>query len=212
MSKKVLHLVVDPLCVWTYAANPLFKPLSDIEDLVVEVHCVGLYAGTSRRQLTPEWRSHLESSHWAARKLLGVEMDTDYTHVLMKDSSVVLDSFQSIRAVLAERRLGGSGLNTLLEIQAAQYLQGMDVSRAEVVQKVLSRGKNLELSQSFNQLSDQEVNDYIDSSKDFLEKNQGMNFPAVVLKEENSLPMNIDVCGYIGYTENWLNVIKHCLD
>lgn len=122
--KTILHLIIDPMCGWTYAAAPLMAASLEKDKLLVQVHGGGMLAGNNRKQITPDWRGFVMPMDKRIAEVSGQSFGSAYTDGLLNDTSVILDSAPATTAVLVAQDLVGEGITLLNQIQRGYYQNG----------------------------------------------------------------------------------------
>src|ERR1700691_2339592 len=131
MTTTRLHYVYDPLCGWCYAVAPLVQAARHV--LPVIAHGGGMLAGSSSKNISPEWRDHVMPHDQRIAELSGQPLGESYKNVLLRDQSVRLDSEPPTTAVLAAEQLDGRGLDLLSSLYTAHYFHGRRIAEKEVL-------------------------------------------------------------------------------
>lgn len=134
-QNPLLYYVTDPMCAWCYGFTPIIRRLRALwyGRLTVQV-LVGGLRHTPQEPLTPDEKGRLAVSwHRAQGKS---QLPFDYSFFL-KDHSVY-DTEPACRALLTVRHLRPNlALEVLRALHSAFYADGLDISRTEVLVRVL---------------------------------------------------------------------------
>ncbi|MEI8618277.1 hypothetical protein P4S63_17750 [Pseudoalteromonas sp. B193] len=79
MKNVTLHIIVDPLCGWTYGSVPLITAAENIDGLIVKVHSGGMLTGDNVKPVTPAWREFALKNDSVIAKKTGQVFGSNYT-------------------------------------------------------------------------------------------------------------------------------------
>ncbi|WP_077340357.1 DsbA family protein [Pseudocolwellia agarivorans] len=215
MNKAKLHIVVDPLCGWTYGAGPLIEAANNIEDLTVKIHSGGMLTGNNRKKIHVDWREFALKNDKVIAERTGQVFGEQYTDGLLTDHSVVLDSSPASTAILAAEQLGFAAATMLNSIQKAYYQNGKNITQLqELVDIAVSNGLSREsFTQKFEQLKGEATSKYFDDSRILLQNINGRGFPSSAIEFDNNQWQELDIASYYGQTEAWqtqlASLLKH---
>lgn len=205
MNKAKLHIVVDPLCGWTYGAGPLIEAASNIENLTVKIHSGGMLTGNNRKKINADWREFALKNDKVIAESTGQVFGEKYTNGLLTDHSVVLDSSPASTAILVAEQLGLSTATMLNSIQKAYYQNGKNITKLqELVDIAISNGLSADsFTQQFERLKGEATSKYLDDSRALLQSINGRGFPSSAIEFDNDKWQEIDIARYYGQTEAW---------
>jgi len=104
MKNVTLHIIVDPLCGWTYGSVPLITAAENIDGLIVKVHSGGMLTGDNVKPVTPAWREFALKNDSVIAKKTGQVFGSNYTDGLLKTNDIILNSAPAITAILAAQK------------------------------------------------------------------------------------------------------------
>jgi len=133
----VLHCFVDPLCGWCHGAAPLIEAARPV--LHVQWHAGGLRIGPMAQPVSDAWQAMSMQHDARIAQITGQPFGAAYTEGLLNDRTAILDSEPPITAMLAADELGGRGLDMLLQLQKAHYLDGQQIASEAVLVSLASQ-------------------------------------------------------------------------
>lgn len=207
----ILHVVIDPLCGWCYAAAPLLSEAS--KHIAIKLHGGGLFIGEQRRQISSEFRQFAISNDQRIHNLTRQPFDTAYSDDLLTNTEVVLDSAPPITALLAVKALNGNPVQLLHDLQVAYYQQGKWLSKIENLANV-AKLQDIEehaFKQAYKVILPN-LDQHISDSRAFLASVGGQGFPTFVLQMPSGEFIRLNHSDYYGDPEGWhdyLIGIKH---
>ena len=213
MNKASLHIVVDPLCGWTYAAAPLIELADAHEGLDVQIHCGGMITGERRRRITPEWREFVMGHDRRIAEVSHQPFGDNYFNGLLKNSGVLLDSEPPTTAILAAKTLGVSAAIMLNQSQKAWFLNGEDITQLSVLAKVACEAgvDESEFTIQFERLAGDKTQQFILNSRALLNRFGGQGFPSAALETSEGVePLNIS--RYYGDPQGWRTTLNSRFD
>lgn len=213
MSTFTLHYIFDPLCGWCYGAAPLVDAARAVSGLNIALHGGGMMTGSNRRKIDAQWRAHVIEHDARIAAMTGQIFGEAYTHGLLQDTNVVMDSAPPTCAILAAENLAGRGVDMLHCIQVAHYQQGLRVADLPVLE-ALARALNLPIeafSQEMRAVSGTSLNQHIAQSRALLEKLRGRGFPTFALQDGQGQIRLLDAGRYLGHASAWREMLVSAL-
>lgn len=205
-----LYWIIDPLCGWSYGALPL---LNRVAQDFTQQHILpgGLFVGSQRRNLDDNWLAHVHEHDARIASLTGMPFGSDYRSQLLANSEIVLDSLPSIRGLLAAQRFAptGSDLVLLNAIQRAWYEHGRDVTRAEVVNAVMSQA--IASGAALGQIPENEAMDAIQHARMLMAQTGGQGFPTAVFIDNDGQYRLLPVSRYYGQPAAFFSLVNPLL-
>ena len=132
-----LIALVDPLCGWCWGAAPALARLAE-SGLRLEVVASGLFIGD--RPVTPDFAAYAWENDQKIRALTGQTFSDAYREKVLGQADGKLDSGPATLALTAvQQRAPEKVLATLHALQAARWVDGLDVTSEAVVADVLRR-------------------------------------------------------------------------
>lgn len=212
-TQTKLHVVIDPLCGWCYAATPL---LNEAKRLVaVELHGGGLFTNERRRQVSSEFRQFAVGNDERIQALTGQPFGSAYVDGLLNDTNVLLDSAPPIAALLAIQTLGGDSVQLLHDMQVAYYQHGKWLSEtANLTHIAQQQGIEAKAFNEAYQAALPTVDEHLVNSRQFLAKVGGQGFPTFALQTPDGEFIRLNHADYYGKPTAWgkyLLGIKHAV-
>lgn len=205
-----LYWIIDPLCGWSYGALPL---LNRVAQDFTQQHILpgGLFVGSQRRKLDDNWLAHVHEHDARIASLTGMPFGSDYRTQLLANSEIVLDSLPSSRGLLAAQRFAppGSDLVFLNAIQHAWYEHGRDVTRADVVNAVMSQV--IASGAAVGQIPENEALDAIQHARMLMAQTGGQGFPTAVFIDNDGHDTLLPVSRYYGQPAAFFSLVKPLL-
>ena len=129
--------LIDPLCGWCWGAAPALARLA-ASGLRLEVVASGLFIGD--RPITPDFAAYAWENDQKIRALTGQTFSEAYRENVLGQADGKLDSGPATLALTAvQQRAPEKALATLHALQAARWVDGLDVTSEAVVADVLRR-------------------------------------------------------------------------
>lgn len=212
MYQQKLHVVVDPLCGWTWAAAPLLQAAQCIEALQIEIHGGGMITGNRTHAITPQWREYALQNDRKIAAMTGQPFSEVYSDQLLCDSSVILDSIPATTALLAATELKASGVDVLRELQYSWFVHGENITQFPVLKAVAVRlGLETELfTETYQQQQGEPVETYIRYSRQLLENMQGQGFPSAALISDDRV-VTLPISSFYGDPDGWHSMLVNQL-
>lgn len=136
MKTNVTYLF-DPLCGWCYGASPAIQKLSEHPAIALTPIPTGLFADGNRK-IDAAFASYAWANDVRIEKLTGQKFTEDYRiNVLGKlgssfDSNAMTLALSAVLLTQADRLL-----QALIAFQEARYVQGIDTSDVQHIEKIL---------------------------------------------------------------------------
>ena len=202
VSTPTLHYIYDPLCGWCYAAAPLVQAARSV--IAVRAHGGGLMAGAQRRPVTPELRQYVMPHDQRIAQLSGQPFGQSYFDGLLRDLGAVFDSAPPITAVLAADELADAGLNMLVRLQKAHYVEGRRLAEADVLQELAAevRLNRDAFGSVFRTLEGAATQAHIGQSRALMARVGGHGFPTFALEIDARLT-HVDIGPFLGQPDAW---------
>ncbi|MDQ9090447.1 DsbA family protein [Pseudoalteromonas haloplanktis] len=213
MKKITLHIIVDPLCGWTYASVPLIIAAESTVGLTVEIHNGGMLTGHNVKPVSAAWREFAIKNDSIIAQKTGQLFGTNYTDGLLKMSGITLDSAPAITAILAAQELGISAGEMLSSVQHAYYAQGQNIMQLNVLTEVAAElGLNKRTFEThFNALEGDATAQHIAQSRGLLREINGEGFPSAAFEFDNCQWQHADIASFYGKTAQWSNYLRQSL-
>ncbi len=137
LTPGTLIALVDPLCGWCWGAAPALARLAE-SGLRLEVVASGLFIGD--RPITPDFAAYAWENDQKIRALTGQTFSDAYREKVLGQVDGKLDSGPATLALTAvQQRAPEKVLATLHALQAARWVDGLDITSEAVVADVLRR-------------------------------------------------------------------------
>ena len=137
LAPGTLIVLVDPLCGWCWGAAPALQKLA-ASGRRLEVVASGLFIGD--RELTPEFAAYAWQNDQKIRALTGQTFSEVYRDRVLGQAGGKIDSGPATLALTAvQLRSPERALETLHALQAARWVDGLDITSEAVVADVLRR-------------------------------------------------------------------------
>ncbi|CAI8979051.1 DsbA family protein [Pseudomonas soli] len=138
MNKTLVYLY-DPLCGWCYGAG---GPLPQVlESTCIELRLIptGLFSGSGARAMDDDFAAYAWSNDQRIERLTGQVFSERYRDQVLADRLQGFDSAPSTLALSAVSLTSPEHeFEALKAIQAARYVDGLDVTRLETLTAVLA--------------------------------------------------------------------------
>ncbi|MDK9695668.1 MAG: DsbA family protein [Siculibacillus sp.] len=137
LAPGTLIVLVDPLCGWCWGAAPALTRLAAAGERL-EVVASGLFIGG--RDLTPDFAAYAWENDRRIAAMTGQVFSETYREKVLGVSDGRIDSGPATLALTAvQMRTPEKGLDTLHALQAARWVDGLDITAESVVAEVLRR-------------------------------------------------------------------------
>jgi putative protein-disulfide isomerase len=212
VSTATLYLIVDPLCGWTYAAQPIFKQAQQIQNLNIQVFSGGMLAFHNKRIINKNWQKFVTPNDQRIADLSGMPFGDEYRKML-SNIGQVLDSEPPAKAMIVAKKMKQSSLTMLAILQEAYFVKGLDICDGMVLSQLASAiGVEpytfLNLYQKIN--AEHMVQHFNEAAK-LLSLVQGKGYPTAIL-EVNGERELVNLNQYYGQAERWKNALINNLD
>lgn len=197
-----LHYIYDPLCGWCYGAAPLVAAAR--MQLPVIAHAGGMLAYQNRKAVTASLRNFVIPHDQKIAQLTGQPFGTAYFAGLLRDNDAVFDSEPPITAILTAEKLAKRGLDLLILIQSAHYVEGQRVSEFAVLSRLAVKvGIKRDIFEyEYQNQAGTNTQAHIQESRELLQRVGGQGFPTFVL-EQNGMFKVLNTADYLGDLDAW---------
>nr|WP_315464364.1 DsbA family protein [uncultured Rhodoferax sp.] len=204
-----LHYILDPLCGWCYAAEPLALALQE-RGIALEWHAGGLFDP----QIMPAgMRAYVRQADARVAQLSGQPYGEAYLNGLLNRPDTRLDSLPPVAALLAAEQLSpGHGLRMQHAIQHGRYEQGLEVVDA-VVLKDLAISIGLDGEAFASALAQQlqgPAQAHIRQTRTLMQNAGVQGFPGFVLRRPQGLQV-LQHSNFYGRTAEWVQDVQALL-
>ncbi|MFM2480787.1 DsbA family protein [Celerinatantimonas sp. YJH-8] len=210
-----LHWIIDPLCGWSYGALPLLQATAEAWPTQNVLHSGGLFMDYSRRRIDAEWHQHVREHDARIAQLTGARLGDNYREHLCHDQSVVLDSLPASAAMLAlQQHSFAEALAMLNAVQHAWYVDGKDISQAEVLDELAAR-LDIDAQTWLRARSDaaqQQARQMIEQTRQLMAQTGAQGFPSLLVQRDEQfiqVPINHfygDPSALIKQLQPWFSV------
>ncbi len=202
-----LHAIIDPLCVWCYAAAPLLDEAK--KHFSVVVHGGGLWGGDRRKVVSAEFRKLVLSHMEHVQNESGQTFAAAFTDDILHNDGLILDSIPPTAAILALQSLGVEAVKVLHDMQIAYYQQGKYLSEMTNLVSVaaLQGVKQSKFEQAF-EVAKSQVEAHITDSRKLLVQVGSKTFPTFALETAPNTFMQLDHQPYYGRTGEWREYLQ----
>jgi putative protein-disulfide isomerase len=189
--KKILHYIYDPMCSWSYAAEPLIEAASGLADAVddqleLRLHGGGLFAG---EVMSSAKRTHFRVADAHIGDLTGQLFGGEYLNGVLADPSIRYDSTPPITAILAAEAIRPlAGLKMLRAVQYAHYRDGLRAIEPAVLAR-LAADVGLdedEYATAYDAIAAGAVQEHIKTTRLFMRSVGAVGFPTFILQVGHS--------------------------
>jgi putative protein-disulfide isomerase len=203
-----LHYIYDPYCGWCYAAAPLLAVARALPGLDVVLHGGGMLAGTRRRLVTPQWRSHVMPHDLRIARLSGQPFGPAYFEGLLREDGALFDSAPPTVAVRAAEFMGRRGAELLGRLQRAHFVEGRRISDAAVLRELAAELglRAREFEGAIQAYSGAALDQHFRESERLLTQAGGQGFPTFALEEPGSL-LRLDHSACLGKPQDWARLL-----
>jgi putative protein-disulfide isomerase len=194
----ILHLIVDPLCGWTYAAAPLFRQAMAQPGLRLKLHAGGLFVGSQRKAVDAAFRQQLQQFDRQIAAISGQPFAPAYADVLLQQADFVLDSLPPIRALLAGAALGADPVLLLERMQQHYYQHGRNITETAVLVQIAVEAGLLaaDFHRTYLMLEPALVTAHLQQSRQLLQQIGGQGYPSAALVTAAGQWQPIDLASY----------------
>ena len=137
MNKTLVYLY-DPLCGWCYGAGGPLPQVLESTGLALRLIPTGLFSGSGARAMDDDFAAYAWSNDQRIERLTGQVFSERYRDQVLADRLQGFDSAPSTLALSAVSLTSPEHeFEALKAIQAARYVDGLDVTRLETLTAVL---------------------------------------------------------------------------
>jgi len=182
-ANACLYFIVDPLCGWTYAAQPIFKQALTIKNIRIQVLSGGMLAFNQKRIIDKDWQKFVTPNDQRIAQVSGMPFGDGYKK-LLNYIGHTLDSEPPAKAMLVAQQMKQSSLEMLAAIQDAHFVNGLDISDSTVLSQLADQiglGPYTFLKQ-FQQLDDKHMANHFDKAASLLSEVNGQGYPSAILE------------------------------
>jgi len=184
-SRASLYFIVDPLCGWTYAAQPIFKQALTIKNINIEVLSGGMLAFDQRRTINKDWQQFVTPMDRRIHEVSGMPFGKGYQQSLTNVGHI-LDSEPPSKAMLVAQQMEKSSLARLAAIQKAYFVDGLDISDGMVLSRLatLIGLEPYTFLNKYQQLGNERIEEHFNKAADLLSSVHGKGYPSAILEIE----------------------------
>ncbi len=182
-SAITLYFIVDPLCGWTYAAQPIFKQAISIKNINIQVYSGGMLAFKQKREINKDWQSYVTPNDQRIEQISGMPFGGGYQK-LLGNTGHVLDSEPPSKAMLVAQRMTLSSMEMLAAIQEAHFVQGLDISDGIVLSQ-LATHIGLEpytFLNRYQQLNIEDMTEHFNEAANLLNEVNAQCYPSAIIE------------------------------
>jgi putative protein-disulfide isomerase len=135
LEASAFTFLIDPLCGWCYAATPQLAALREqVGKARVDLLPTGLFAGAGVRPMTAGFRDYAWSQDQRIAQMTGQPFSQVYYDHVLSNEAIALDSGPaSLLLAIADILEPGCGLDLLIALQHARFVEGLDLTDREVL-------------------------------------------------------------------------------
>lgn len=138
MNKTLVYLY-DPLCGWCYGAGGPLPQVLESTGIALRLIPTGLFSGSGARAMDDDFAAYAWSNDQRIERLTGQVFSERYRDQILADRLQGFDSAPSTLALSAVSLTSPEHeFEALKAIQAARYVDGLDVTRLETLAAVLA--------------------------------------------------------------------------
>ncbi|AIN57825.1 DsbA family protein [Pseudomonas soli] len=138
MNKTLVYLY-DPLCGWCYGAGGPLPQVLESTGIALRLIPTGLFSGSGARAMDDDFAAYAWSNDQRIERLTGQVFSERYRDQVLADRLQGFDSAPSTLALSAVSLTSPEHeFEALKAIQAARYVDGLDVTRLETLTAVLA--------------------------------------------------------------------------
>ncbi|AUY32750.1 DsbA family protein [Pseudomonas soli] len=189
MNKTLVYLY-DPLCGWCYGAGGPLPQVLESTGIALRLIPTGLFSGSGARAMDDDFAAYAWSNDQRIERLTGQVFSERYRDQILADRLQGFDSAPSTLALSAVSLTSPEHeFEALKAIQAARYVDGLDVTRLETLTAVL---EDLGLDAAAQRLTCpdsgllQANDDRVGQGRALLRRVGGRGVPTFVLQQADS--------------------------
>lgn len=182
-----IHYFYDPMCGWCYGATSLIKAIAEHPSMNLILHPGGMM---EKSTLPQHFKEHIIKADPRIAALTGVKFGENYLNRLRSSEEFIIDSFLPIKVILVAESMGGNGFEVLKAIQHAHYVQGLEVYKLEVLQRIVAEsGIDQEkwLASMSSESSDDLLEQAIATSHGLMRKLNISGYPTLIAESNGAL-------------------------
>lgn len=190
MNKTLVYLY-DPLCGWCYGAGGPLPQVLESTGIALRLIPTGLFSGSGARAMDDDFAAYAWSNDQRIERLTGQVFSERYRDQILADRLQGFDSAPSTLALSAVSLTSPEHeFEALKAIQAARYVDGLDVTRLETLTAVL---EDLGLDAAAQRLTCpdsgllQANDDRVGQGRALLRRVGGRGVPTFVLQQADSV-------------------------
>lgn len=199
-----IHWIIDPLCGWSYGAQPLINRIA--QDFPQAQHLLpgGLFIGAQRRRIDASWLQHIHEHDDRIAKLTGMPFGDAYRHSLLATEGLLLDSLPASQGLLAVQRFAqpGADIDYLHAVQSAWYRDGRDITQVSVVEEIIRQSCNQEIALA--QVRGNDAIAAIQYGRMLMAQVEGQGFPTAVLADRDGVTTLLPAGHFYGKPDQFL--------
>lgn len=190
----ILHYIYDPLCGWCYGAKPLVHAAQQV--LPVVAHAGGMMSGGNRQRVSPQLRNYVMPHDRRIAEYTGQPFGEAYFEGLLRDHSAFFDSTPPIAAVMAAQSIDARGLQMLVRLQTAHYVEGRRIADESVLMELATEAgyAEEEFHAAFEAVDPEP---HIKATRSFLAQLGGQGFPTLALERDGQFTL-VDISPWLG--------------
>lgn len=133
-----VHYVFDPLCGWCYGAGAAVAAIAKSSTARLNLLPSGLFQDEGSREMDDAFAAYAWSNDQRIERQTGQRFSQRYREQVLANRTQRFDSGPATLALTAvARRLPEREAEALEAIQLARYVQGLDVTRTDVLASIL---------------------------------------------------------------------------
>lgn len=183
--KPIVHYILDPLCGWCYAAEPLARHMADVKRDQIELRLHGGRLIEGPTLLPAGMRSHIREAVGRVSQLSGQTFGQPFLQDLLDRQDALWDSLPAIRAVMAvSQRDGFIGLRLLSELQRLHFVEGHLLDDPEVFAFAAERVgvPRAEFLDAYQGMTEAHLQAHVEESRELLRRVGGVGFPTFAME------------------------------
>lgn len=136
--QKTLNYLFDPLCGWCYGAGPAISALAEEGGVTLAMQPTGLFSTGGTRLMDEEFAAYAWANDQRISRLTGQPFSERYREQVLGNRKQLFDSGPATLALSAVALAQPEAeLQALKAIQAARYVDGLDVTNPKILREVL---------------------------------------------------------------------------
>lgn len=212
VSTATLYLIVDPLCGWTYAAQPIFKQAQQIQNLNIQVFSGGMLAFHNKRIINKNWQKFVTPNDQRIADLSGMPFGDEYRKML-SNIGQVLDSEPPAKAMIVAKKMKQSSLTMLAILQEAYFVKGLDICDGMVLSQLAS-AIGLEpytFLNLYQKISEDEMAQHFNEAAQLLNQVQGQGYPSAIIEMNGKVEL-VNINQFYDQPTSWQTALINKLE